>query len=335
MQYGLYLRSFLTDRARPLHEQFDDLVEICHVARDAGFSTVTMPQHWISHPTVWPQPFQTLARLVPETGEMNLLTGIVLLPLYNPVLAAEEVATLDQLSKGRVIFGVGIGYREAELAVVGATRKERASRLTESIEAMKQLWQGEAVNHAGEHWRLDGARMGFTPVQKPHPPIWIACQSDGAVRRAARIADACYLAPQIGFADVPALAAAYRDERAARALSPGRLTISRGVAFADDKRSAVEQAAEAAESSYRMYRTWDMQEDTMVRINIGEESRVEDWAVTGNAQDCLEGFGALAEHGVDFVNVTFYNLPKGLEARKDYLTRFAEGVINAPGQGSG
>ena len=106
------------------------------------------------------------------------------------------------------------------------------------------------------------------------------------------------------------------------------------MAFAGDKRSAVEQAAEAAESSYRMYRTWDMQEDTMVHINIGEESKVEDWAVTGNAQDCLEGFGALAEHGVDFVNVTFYNLPKGLEARKDYLARFADGVINAPGQGS-
>ncbi|MYF65109.1 MAG: LLM class flavin-dependent oxidoreductase, partial [Chloroflexi bacterium] len=91
MEFGLYLRSFLTDRTRPLYEQIDELVEICHVARDSGFSAVTMPQHWVSHPTIWPQPFQVLARLAPETGDMRLLTGIVLLPLHNPLQVAEDV----------------------------------------------------------------------------------------------------------------------------------------------------------------------------------------------------------------------------------------------------
>ena len=119
MQFGLYLRSFLTDRSRPLHEQIDDVIEICHVARGAGFSSVTMPQHWVSYPTTWPQPFSVLARLAPETGDMKLMTGIVLLPLHNPLQVAEDVATLDQISKGRVVFGVGIGYRETELEAVG------------------------------------------------------------------------------------------------------------------------------------------------------------------------------------------------------------------------
>ena len=140
MEFGLYLRSFLTDRTRPLYEQIDELVEICHVARDSGFSAVTMPQHWVSHPTIWPQPFQVLARLAPETGDMRLLTGIVLLPLHNPVQVAEDVATLDHICRGRLTFGVGIGYRETELGAVGATRRDRVPRLTESIEIMKQLW---------------------------------------------------------------------------------------------------------------------------------------------------------------------------------------------------
>lgn len=331
MEFGLYLRSFLTDRARPLYEQIDDLVEICHTARDCGFSAVTMPQHWVSHPTIWPQPFQVLARLAPETGAMRLLTGIVLLPLHNPVQIAEDAATLDHLCRGRFTLGVGIGYRETELEAVGATRKDRVPRLTESIDLMKQLWSGEEVNHEGRYWSVRGARMGFLPVQQPHPPIWIACQSDGAVRRSARIADACYIAPQVGFDDLPSLIAAYRREREASGQAGGRVTLSRGVAYAKDRPAAIAEAQAAAESSYRMYSTWNMQEDTMVRINIGSDSKVEDWAVAGNGSDCREQFDRLGEEGVSYVGMTFYNLPKTLGERKEYLLSFAEEVIRRPG----
>jgi len=327
MEFGLYLRSFLTDRTRPLHEQIDDVVEICHVARDAGFSTVTMPQHWVSHPTTWPQPFSVLARLAPETGDMKLMTGIVLLPLHNPLQMAEDVATLDQITKNRFVFGVGIGYRETELEAVGATRKDRVPRMTESIQIMKQLWTGEEIDYEGKYWQIHGAKMGFPCYQEPHPPIWIACQSNGAVRRSARIADACYLAPQVGFDDVATLIGAYRDERATKGLSGGRVTISRGVAFGTDKASAIAEATAAAESSYRMYSTWNMQEDTMVKININDDTKVDDWAVAGNGDDCIEGFSKLAEQGVDYVGATFYNLPKGLDARREYLQAFSANVI--------
>ncbi len=105
------------------------------------------------------------------------------------------------------------------------------------------------------------------------------------------------------------------------------MTISRGVAFGTDKNAAIEEATQAAQASYRMYSTWNMQEDTMVRINIDEGSSVEDWAVAGDAEDCIEGFGRLEREGVDFVGATFYNLPKTLGARKEYLQRFAETVI--------
>ncbi|MCH8848317.1 MAG: LLM class flavin-dependent oxidoreductase, partial [Chloroflexi bacterium] len=126
MRFGLYLRSFLSDPTRPLHEQIDEVIEICHVARDAGFASVTVPQHWVSHPTVWPQPFPMLARLAPETGDMRLMTGILLLPLHNPLQIAEDAATLDHISKGRLTLGVGIGYRDVELEAAGTARKHRA-----------------------------------------------------------------------------------------------------------------------------------------------------------------------------------------------------------------
>ncbi len=327
MEFGLYLRSFLNDRAKPLHEQIDDVIEVCHVARDSGFAGVAMPQHWVSHPTIWPQPFQMLARLAPETGNMRLLTGILLLPLHNPLQAAEDTATLDHISKGRFVMGAGLGYRDTELEAVGATRKDRVPRLTESIELMKRLWTGEEIDFEGKYWTVHKAKMGFVPVQQPHPPIRMACQSEGALRRAARIADACYLAPQVGFDKLEGLVAVYRDERAKTGQDGGRITISRGVSFASNRETAIAEAQEAAESSYRTYKTWNMQENAMVKINIDSDSQVTDWAVAGGPDECVEGFGRLTEKGVSYVNMTFLNLPKTPEGRKDFLQRFADNVI--------
>lgn len=329
MELGIYFRSFFTDPSRPLFEQIDDAVEICHVARDAGFAAITMPQHWVSHPTIWPQPFPMLARLAPEVGEMRLQTGIVLLPLHNPLQVAEDVATLDHIAKGRFVLGVGLGYRDTELEAVAATRKDRVPRLRESIEIMKRLWTGETIDYEGRYWRFHGAKMGFAPLQKPHPPIWIACQSEGAVRRAARIADACYLAPQVGFEDVAHLISIYRDERSATDQEPGKVTISRGVSFSSNRERAIQEARDSAASSYRMYSSWNMQEDTMVKINIASDSEVSAWAVVGNAEDCLERLGRLAEAGVEYVGMTLLNLPKNLEGRKDYLQRLAENLLPA------
>jgi len=331
MQFGVYLRSFLTDKTRPLYEQIDDAVEICHTARDAGFSAISFPQHWVSYPTIWPQPFEVLSRLAPETGDMRLLTGILLLPLHNPIQVAESAATLDHISKGRFTLGVGIGYRETELQAVGAKRSDRVPRFTESLDIMRKLWTGEEVSYEGKYWQVNGARMGFTPVQKPNPPIWTACQSEGAVRRAARITDACYLAPQVGFSDLPPLISAYRQEREINGLDKGMVTLSRGVSIAASREDALRAAREGAQSSYNTYSTWDMQEQTMVQIHISSDSEITDWAIAGSPEDCVERFQMLESEGVEFVGMTLLNIPEGLDARKEYLQQFAETVIQRMG----
>ncbi len=330
MRFGLYLRSFLSDPTRALHEQIDEVIEICHVARDSGFASVTVPQHWVSHPTVWPQPFPLLARLAPETGDMRLMTGILLLPLHNPLQIAEDAATLDHISKGRLTLGVGIGYRDTELEAAGTTRKHRASRIAESVELMKLLWTGEEVSFEGRYWSVHEGRMGFRPYQDPHPPIWMAGQSEGAVKRAARIADSCYLGPQVGFDDLRTLLALYHAQREEAGRARGGVAISRGVSLASSREAAVAEAQASAASSYKMYAAWNMQEHTMVKINISAESEVGDWAVTGSAADCVEQYARLEEElGVDSVVNTCLNLPKGLEARKEYVQRFGETVIQA------
>src|SRR5919206_4015730 len=98
---------------------------------------------------------------------MRLKTSVLLLPLLNPVEVAENLATLDHLSHGRLSVGVSIGYRAEELATVGLTRKDRVPKLEESIELLKRLWSGETVTFHGRYTTVDRGRMGFRPYQQP------------------------------------------------------------------------------------------------------------------------------------------------------------------------
>ena len=91
---------------------------------------------------------------------------------------------------------MAIGYREAELEAVGLTRKDRVPKLEESLALMKQLWTGEEVTFAGQYAQVTKLRMGLTPVQKPHPPIVMGCQSS-ATARAARLTDGVFFGPQV------------------------------------------------------------------------------------------------------------------------------------------
>ena len=131
----------------------------------------------------------------------------------NPVALAEEVATLDAISHGRLTLGVAIGYREAELEAVGLTRKDRVPKLEEALNLMKQLWSGEEVTFTGRYTRVTKLRMGLTPVQQPYPPLVMGCQSERATARAARLTDGVFFGPQVGWGDIVKLIGVYRQAR--------------------------------------------------------------------------------------------------------------------------
>src|SRR5499427_1427416 len=131
-----------------------EAIQVVAAASRMGFAWVSMGQHWMSSPTVWPQPFPVLARLAPETGAMRLKTSVLLLPIMNAVETAENVATLDHITHGRLDVGVAIGYREKELEVAGLARKDRVAKLEESLALMKRLWAGEAVTFQGDYTKV-------------------------------------------------------------------------------------------------------------------------------------------------------------------------------------
>ena len=329
MQIGFHLTPFWSPADRSPTRIIDEAIEVVRAASGMGYAWVSMGQHWLSHPTVWPQPYPLVARLAPETGSMQIKTSVLLLPLLNPVEVAENVATLDHITHGRLLLGVAIGYREKELETVGLGRKDRAPKLEESILVMKRLWAGEEVTFEGKYVRVTKGRMGFTPYQKPHPPIEVGAQSEGATKRAARIADGVFFGPQVSWQDIGRLAGVYREARQeAGHVEMGILGASRSLMVGKSKEDAAQTARQYLEKTFNMYRTWEMQESSMVPLQLGFDRPLDDWTVHGSPQDCVETLlRARDETGLNRIGFTIYSLPRAPQERIEYLQMIAEEIV--------
>jgi alkanesulfonate monooxygenase SsuD/methylene tetrahydromethanopterin reductase-like flavin-dependent oxidoreductase (luciferase family) len=325
VRIGFHLTPFWSPTDRPPTAIIDEAIEVVRAASTLGFAWVSIGHHWVSHPTVWPQPIPMLARLAPETGRMRLKTSMLLLPLLNPVDVAENVVTLDHITHGRLDLGVAIGYRERELEAAGLGRKDRVPKLEESLAVMKRLWSGEEVTHDGPYVRIAGARLGFGPCQHPHPPLEMGAQSVGATRRAARLVDAVFFGPQVAWADIGRLVAVYRDARGVN--GPGTAIASRSLIIGPSKEAAHAAARGYLERTFTMYRTWEMQEPSMVRLQLGFDTSLDDWTVNGTPVQCRETVERAHGLGLDGIGLTIYSLPRGAPARIEYLQMIAEELV--------
>jgi alkanesulfonate monooxygenase SsuD/methylene tetrahydromethanopterin reductase-like flavin-dependent oxidoreductase (luciferase family) len=328
VRIGFHLTPFWSPTDRPPTQILDEAITVVRAASTMGFAWVSIGHHWLSHPTVWPQPFPVLGRLAPETGQMRIKTSMLLLPLLNPVDVAENVATLDHLTHGRLDVGVAIGYREKELAATGLARKDRVAKLEESIALAKRLWSGEEVTYEGAYARVTEARMGFTPFQKPHPPLEMGAQSVGATERAARLTDAVFFGPQVSWKDIGRLADVFRRTRAEiPSATPGAVYASRSMIVGATKEAARAAARDYLERTFRMYRTWGMQERSMVPLQLGFDIDLDDWTINGSPADCRETIERGRDLGLDGIGLTIYSLPREVNARVDYLGMIAEQIV--------
>ena len=126
------------------------------------------------------------------TERLRLASGIILLAQRNPVVLAKELAGIDRLSRGRLVFGVGVGYVEREFETIGVPYAERGARVTEHIEAIRTLWTQDRPAFDGRFTRIANVQQKPMPVQDPHPPIVIGGMSDAAYRRAVRQGNGWY-----------------------------------------------------------------------------------------------------------------------------------------------
>jgi len=165
---------------------------MAEAAEEAGFDSVWATEHIVVGPeAVDPygrgfDPLVTLGWLAGLTGSVELGTSILLLPLHHPALLAKQAATLQEISGGRLLLGVGVGWHEDEFRIMGVPFAGRGRRANEALRLMRALWRGEA-SFEGEQWSFSDATFG--PLPDPAPEIWVGGSSPPAIRRALELGD--------------------------------------------------------------------------------------------------------------------------------------------------
>ena len=181
-----------------LHFGANLALEVEETARQArwmeelGFEYFSAGEHFMRGDPPGPShaSLPVLAVAAGVTTSIRLLSSIVLVPFYHPLMLARMTATLDAASNGRLTLGVGIGGEYlAEFENSGLRVNQRGRRTDECLEVMRRLWQGEKVDFHGRHFQLSGAEINPLPLQRPHPPVWVSGRRDAAMQRAARFGE--------------------------------------------------------------------------------------------------------------------------------------------------
>jgi probable F420-dependent oxidoreductase len=180
----------------------ESLVTVAKRAEDLGFDSL-----WVLDRILWPvnpqvpypigdgslpvkyknvlDPLDTLTFAAAHTRRIALGTSVLNLPWYNPVLLARRLTTLDILSAGRLKVGFGVGWSPDEYEAAGASWQERGKRADELIQALKKIWTTDPVEFHGKYYRIPKSVIGPKPVQKPHPPVYMAAYTPAAMKRVA------------------------------------------------------------------------------------------------------------------------------------------------------
>jgi alkanesulfonate monooxygenase SsuD/methylene tetrahydromethanopterin reductase-like flavin-dependent oxidoreductase (luciferase family) len=222
------------------------MIERAAAAREAGLDWLFVGDHHAT-PEQYYQNTPMMGRLLAEWG--NAPFGcLFLLPLWHPVLLAEQVGTLASIGQGRFILQCGLGYGARQFAAMGASMRTRPSAFEESLGAVKRLLAGETVNASG---RFHFEKASISPVPPEPVEYWIGASADVAIDRAARLGDGWLAAPSVTPDEARAQVATYRDACAGHGRVPAAVAIRRDIYVGDSKADVEEVAGRMVERGYR------------------------------------------------------------------------------------
>ena len=232
-------------------------LEAAKLAEELGYDCVAKGSHYSSHPFQYIQQIPYLMQVALVAPKLRLIPGVVLLPLHSPLHVAEELASLDVMCGGKLVFGAGIGYREVEFHAFGTTLKQAGQRFEECLTAVKRLWTEDFVTMQASYFELDNANCTVLPVQKPMPPVWIGANIDVGIRRTARMADAWFVNPHNKLATIARQMDVYKRELDACGKPfPAEFPMAREVFVARSRDEAIHLARPSLEVKYKAYRDW-------------------------------------------------------------------------------
>ncbi len=328
MKFGLFSSAQASGRERgpETGQGFRDYLDFNVEAEALGYQSSFLVEH---HFTGWNQVSATLMLLTAvamRTTTLRLGSAVMVLPWHNPVLLAEQVATLDLISGGRFDFGVGKGYRHSEFKGFQIAPEEAEVRFEESIAVMRRAWMTrERFSHRGRFWQFEDIVVEPSPAQKPHPPLWVAAGSEPSIRRAAARGFNLILDQYASPREIAERVRIYRAERGAHGLrfDPMQVAVARQLYVAKDeadKRAALARVAAYTQRTVDVSRAPRSTGGSHVLAYADKAGGTEEHALFGMPDEIRARLAGLRNTGVEYVLLIMHG---GVEQ----LRRFAREIM--------
>ena len=306
MKFGLFGGARLGPN-NPLGDSYNykDFIAYVKDAEDLGFESIFLVEHHFTGAGQLSASLNLLSYLAACTTRIRLGTAVIVLPWHNPVLLAEQIATLDVLSGGRMDLGIGRGYRKIEFEQFCIPMEEAQERHTECLELMLKAWTTSGrFSHHGKRWHFKDIVVEPAPLQQPHPPIWMAAGTPGGI---AYVSSQNYglLLDQLATLDqVEERVRLYLDGLAAKghARDAGRVGVTRAlniVTTEDERRKALERRRETFKSIGDIARRAGDGP-----VSYDEMVAADDAGLIGTPDEIVGKLRELAARGVEYVLIT-------------------------------
>jgi len=293
MRFGVFLGSSLAPGGAAI---LPSLVEQVQLMEQLGYDVALLGERH-QRPDGYLETLTTLAWLLARTSRLRIGSGGFILPIHHPYRLAQQAASLDQASGGRLVFGVVLGYNQGDFAPFGVDSRERAGRLVESLQVIRRLWTGERVTHRGRFWTLEDVFIAPGPRRPSGPPVWIGAKVDTAIRRAAGLGDGWFASANDGLEALRRQVAVYREASAQAGKAPGEIVLLRDGLVADSA-AAVRAALEGPLlAKYREYEGWKATSADADRYAPSYAEALPR-LVAGSPAECVEQVGRYADLGV-------------------------------------
>src|SRR5437867_7365536 len=316
INFGTFL-LMQSPSARSSQEIYARGVEIAQAAEALGFGNVWLAEHHFSTYGYLSRPAQLATYLAAKTTRLRVGTAVIVVPLHHPLVVAEEIATLDLLSGGRLDVGLGRGYQHYEFERLGLELESGRARWEESVDVIMKAFQGRPFSYDGKIFKIPETTIFPQPVQKPRPPIWITAQSpdsvEGAVRRGFNVLTGGFGVPIERMAEFRRLFDRVVAEVKPR--EPLEVGVQRAVYVADDDadaRAAAEQARWNMRVTLSLRNNYQRVEDgRAIPVPAPKEPSIDElldrYLVIGTPDTCVRQIKRIQESvGITHFNCSFW-----------------------------
>jgi alkanesulfonate monooxygenase SsuD/methylene tetrahydromethanopterin reductase-like flavin-dependent oxidoreductase (luciferase family) len=330
MKFGLFGGALGQTDGTGDSRYYEEFIDYVVDAEDLGFHSVFVVEHHFTGINQISSTITLLAHLAARTSRIRLGTGVTVLPWHNPVLLAEQIATLDLLSGGRTDVGVGKGYRPYEFKGFDIPPEEAGERYEEALELMIQCWTSrERFSHKSARWTFNDIIVEPKVTQRPHPPIWVGASGEESILRAARQSFNILLDQWSPVGVLESRMATYASALSAGSFHPGRVGVTRAVqltATAAERETLLQGRTRfvidsGALASPKARMTFGIDEAACGDLNAAARTLAFDSSLVGDAGEVIGKLRELQDAGVEYV------LLAELSTSRDALRAFAREVM--------